>query len=245
MKAKIFVSGFEPFTTIDYPEKISSVVFLQGCNLDCEYCSNPETKKIKNPSDFGENQENNWEYILDGLSQRKDFIEAVVFSGGEALVQADELSVAIDNVKAINPNFKIGLHTNGVLPNGLEKVIGKIDWIGFDIKAPKSKYCLLSANGVNHFSNIEKSLDLIIKNGVDFEVRTTCYPKILTKDDVIEIADFCQAKGVKTFALQKFIDFTGSAKSQGINFCDINQFFTDEELIKRLKSYSFKLILRE
>ena len=32
---------------IDYPEKISAIVFTQGCNLRCGYCHNPELVQAK------------------------------------------------------------------------------------------------------------------------------------------------------------------------------------------------------
>ena len=37
------IGGFLPFTTIDFPGKLSAVIFTQGCPLRCQYCHNPDT----------------------------------------------------------------------------------------------------------------------------------------------------------------------------------------------------------
>lgn len=38
----IAIGGFQKSSLIDYPEKISAIVFTQGCNFRCPYCHNPE-----------------------------------------------------------------------------------------------------------------------------------------------------------------------------------------------------------
>ncbi|WP_456393159.1 4Fe-4S cluster-binding domain-containing protein, partial [Persephonella sp.] len=36
------IGGLQKFSMIDYPGKISAVVFVQGCNFRCPYCHNRE-----------------------------------------------------------------------------------------------------------------------------------------------------------------------------------------------------------
>ena len=36
------IGGLHKVSLIDYPGKISAIVFLQGCNFRCPYCHNPE-----------------------------------------------------------------------------------------------------------------------------------------------------------------------------------------------------------
>ena len=38
----MLVGGITKSSLIDYPKKISAVVFLMGCNFNCPYCHNPE-----------------------------------------------------------------------------------------------------------------------------------------------------------------------------------------------------------
>ena len=39
------IKGLEKTSFIDYPGKISCVVFLPGCNFRCPYCQNPDLFK--------------------------------------------------------------------------------------------------------------------------------------------------------------------------------------------------------
>lgn len=42
MKKKLEIAGIVPLSTIDYPNKLCAVIFLQGCNFRCPFCQNPE-----------------------------------------------------------------------------------------------------------------------------------------------------------------------------------------------------------
>ncbi|MCD4787282.1 MAG: 4Fe-4S cluster-binding domain-containing protein, partial [Desulfobacterales bacterium] len=41
----MIIGGLHKNSLIDYPGKISCVIFLSGCNFDCPYCHNPELAK--------------------------------------------------------------------------------------------------------------------------------------------------------------------------------------------------------
>lgn len=69
--------GGSLISSIDFPEKISLVIFFAGCPLRCPYCHNPEL--LKNGKDI------DVESIKRKISSSKDFIDAVVLSGGEPL----------------------------------------------------------------------------------------------------------------------------------------------------------------
>ena len=36
------IGGVEPFSTVDFPGHLATVVFCQGCPLACGYCHNPD-----------------------------------------------------------------------------------------------------------------------------------------------------------------------------------------------------------
>lgn len=228
-KSKIIVGGFVPFTTIDYPGHLSAVVFTQGCPFNCHYCSNQELLKFRK---YKDEDKTNWDYVLSVLEKRKKMLEAVVFSGGEPTSQDDELVSAIKDIKAISPNYKIGLHTNGTNSEQLKKVLPLIDWFGLDIKAVRSKYddMVRAKSGNNPYD----SLDLILQTGNEFEVRTTCYPKHLSKEDVLTIAKELADKGVKNYALQKYRPISEDASEP--NALEINQFFNDQKFKEELKN---------
>lgn len=238
-KSNIIVGGFVPFTTIDYPNKISAVIFLQGCPWRCIYCSNPQLFEFRKAK---EEDKENWEYILTVLKKRVKMLDAVVFSGGEASAQSNEIITAIEDIHAFAPYFKIGLHTNGCFPEHLKQLSPYLDWIGFDIKAPCKKYYNITkvkGSGEQAF----ESLEYLISQKRDIEVRTTADPRVLTKEDIKEIATTIKAMGIKKYAIQKYRP-NDKDDYENPSSGEIMQFFTDKEFIEEIKSIIGNLELR-
>ena len=87
------IRGIHKTSFIDYPGKISAVLFTGGCNLECGYCHNPALAR----------NDQNLEVIsgkdaLEFLSRRKGLIDAVTLSGGEPTLQKD-IQDFIESVK--------------------------------------------------------------------------------------------------------------------------------------------------
>jgi pyruvate formate lyase activating enzyme len=184
---------------IDYPDNISTTLFTGTCNFDCEYCYNKGLIKEKN-IDFEKE-------ILPKLLERKDFINHIIISGGECTIQED----FIDLVETLyNNGFKIGLHTNGYEPEILEAVIDKLDYIGMDIKNDFENYDVVAKRKVD-IEKIKKSVDLILKSKVNYEFRTTVYPKFIGERNLINIANYLKEVGCKEFVIQKYFDHDRAA----------------------------------
>ena len=45
----MIIGGLQKTSLIDFPDKISAIVFLQGCNFRCKYCHNPELLGYREP----------------------------------------------------------------------------------------------------------------------------------------------------------------------------------------------------
>ena len=71
-------------STIEFPGKISLVIFTAGCMLRCPYCHNPGIID-------GGNQRKSKTYIV-RLDDSLDFIDSVVLTGGEPLFKMMKLS---------------------------------------------------------------------------------------------------------------------------------------------------------
>lgn len=220
----IIIGGVETFSTVDFPNLMAAVVFMQGCPWRCPFCHNKALQKIGAESNFI------WEKFFDFLKSRKGILDAVVFSGGEPLVQ-DELQNQIAEVR--NLGYKIGLHTGGYRPDALPKVLPLVDWIGFDIKAPlNAEHYQKAIGGINHFAQAMESLQMVLDSGIKFECRTTCDPRILRVEDIYTIADELKAKGIKEYYLQKYRQVEGDKTPD--SECD--KFFEDEILLAYLHS---------
>lgn len=194
----ITIGDVEQFSIVDFPNKIAAVAFLQGCPWRCPFCYNTSLQKI------GAQPESDWtfEKFIAFLKKRRNVLDGVVFSGGEPLVH-DGLYQAISVVKGLG--YAVGLHTGGYQPEALSKVLPLLDWVGFDIKAPleKERYKQITG-GIADVQKVKESLALLIQSGVDFECRTTCDPRMLSKEDIYLIAETLQKAGVKKYFIQKY-----------------------------------------
>lgn len=169
------VGGFVPFTTVDFPGRLAAVVFCQGCAWRCSYCHNPHLQ----PFDGGTLA---WAEVCEELAQRRGFLEAVVFSGGEPTAQA-ALADAVRDVRAMG--FLVGLHTAGIVPARLAALLPLLDWVGLDIKAPlDARYGGVTGRGGSE-GPARQSLAALLASGVPFELRTILHG--LTDADVGDI----------------------------------------------------------
>lgn len=181
-------------STIDYPDEVSTVLFVDTCNWDCEYCYN---KKLKENPDIDFKTQ-----ILPGLLNRKDFINHVVISGGECTL-CPELKETINILK--ENGFKVGIHTNGSNIDVLESILPKIDFIGMDIKTNPMLYSDYKITpSVEDDCNVYNSIRLILDSGIDSEFRTTLYPKYCSLDNCVSMAEELNKMGVKQLVLQEY-----------------------------------------
>ncbi|WP_457675274.1 anaerobic ribonucleoside-triphosphate reductase activating protein [Thiolapillus sp.] len=162
------VGGFVPFTSIDYPGELAAVVFCQGCPWRCGYCHNRHLLPASSDHLL------DWRDILKELEQRRDFLDAVVFSGGEPTTQS-ALAEAMEDVRALG--YKVGLHTAGCHPRRLEKLLPLVDWIGLDIKALPEHYPAITGVAGSGGAAWE-SLECLRGTGIPVQIRTTLDPSL-------------------------------------------------------------------
>ncbi len=232
----IKVGGLLPFTMIDFPGKLSAVIFCQGCLLNCPYCHNPELQSPATKTQV------TWEEVVDLLKSRQNLLDGVVLSGGEPLIQK-ELPQAIREIKSLG--YQVALHTSGALPEALAAVLPDISWIGLDVKGAFSKYH--EASGTKPEFKIgeavQKSLDMILKSGVPFEARTTTDPRVVTKEDIWEMASYLSQKGVRTYALQEYRPCENGRMPEP-PAAAITAFYQDAAFLKKLESLFESFIVR-
>jgi pyruvate formate lyase activating enzyme len=142
-----------------------------------------------------------WEDVLSLLRLRRGFVEAVVFSGGEPLLQTG-LPEAVADVAALG--FRLGLHTAGAFPDRLEAIVSLLHWVGFDLKYAFDNYQFIT--GVEDSGEMARaSLKVLLKSNTDFEVRMTLHES-MEAAVIIEALEEAAALGVKNVALQKCRD---------------------------------------
>ena len=190
------LSGLQKNSFIDYPGKISCVLFLTGCNFDCPYCHNPDvvTGCQKNRESLDEG------LFLDFLETHMGFLDGVVISGGEPTLQKD-LPALCEKIKQMK--YPVKLDTNGSRPKVIEKLIneGLIDYIAMDIKTDPACYAPIIQKESKP-DKILSSIRIIMDSGIDYEFRTTCVKPLVDAHIIKNISKLI--KGSMLFALQQF-----------------------------------------
>lgn len=193
---KILVGGLQPLTMIDFPGRLASVVFTQGCNLRCRFCYNRTLLSDTTTDPL------TWHSIIEFLKDRQGFIEGVVFSGGEPCLQPGILD-AMREVRDLG--YEIALHSNGFFPEVVEQAISErlLQFVAVDFKAPFSKYEAITRLPVD-VAPYARLADLLVDSGVKYEYRTTVHPGLLTDADILQMADWLVSKKISNYAIQKF-----------------------------------------
>jgi len=190
--------GLQKQTLIDFPGKISCVLFTSGCNFRCPYCHNPELVRIPNRQPVVLSKES----VYDFLEKRRGFLDGVVISGGEPTLHQD-LSIICRNIKEMG--YPIKLDTNGSRPETLTQLLQNrhIDFIAMDIKTDPSAYPGDILHNENPQSILE-SITLIMSADIPYEFRTTCIAPFVDRPTIEKIAH--TIKGARSYVLQQFKD---------------------------------------
>jgi len=190
------VAGWHGTTLVDFPSRVASILFFAGCNLRCPFCHNPG---LVLPELFAPETAVEFDEILKRITDRRDFISGVVFTGGEPLMQP-ELAEAIAAVRALG--LAVKLDTNGTWPDRLLAVLDQVSYVALDLKTSPARY-LEATGGMADFSSVERSLDLLRSSAVPYELRTTVVPGLVTLDDIGALVP--RVSGAPLYALQSFV----------------------------------------
>ncbi|MFC1814136.1 anaerobic ribonucleoside-triphosphate reductase activating protein [Thermodesulfobacteriota bacterium] len=216
--------GFQKNSFIDYPGKISCVIFLAGCNFTCPYCHNPELATGR-PSECIDEDE-----VFDFLERRHNFLDGVVISGGEPTLCKDIFTLC-ERIKQMG--YPIKLDTNGSRPRVIQRLMDEdlIDYIAMDIKTDPLDYAPLIQGNCNS-DRILSSIQIIMQSNIPYEFRTTCIKPLVDKDVVERISRL--VKDSMLYTLQQF-HHNGDRVLQPEFFKDKGLIYDDDELM-HLKS---------
>lgn len=123
------VHSIQSLGTVDGPG-LRFVVFLQGCNLRCKCCHNPDTWEMQGEKTFSPD-----EIVKKALNYREYFGEkgGITLSGGEPLLQAD---FCYEVFKLCHENgINTCLDTSGsILNESVKRLLTETDRVLLDIK---------------------------------------------------------------------------------------------------------------
>ena len=184
--------GTTLISSVEFHGNMSLVIFMATCPLRCPYCHNGEILEDGDDIDIGEVYK-----VIDGS---KDFIDAVDVSGGEPLLQLNDLISILRVAKKLG--LKTKLDTSGVYPDRLKKVLdlNLVDYVAMDIKSPFEKYETIIGSNIGE--NVKKSMELVNQYDKTYlECRTTYVPGLLKPEDIIDIGHEIKCN---VYTLQQF-----------------------------------------
>ena len=191
------LGGLQKTSLIDYPKKVSCVLFLSGCNFECPYCHNPQL--AKGPGN-AVSPFMNGEDLYAFLERRKTLLDGVVISGGEPTLDKDLVSLC-ESIKGIG--YAVKLDTNGSRPQVIEKLIEEnlVDYIAMDVKTDLFHYAPYIQNDLDP-EHLLESIEVIMASAPDYEFRTTCAKPFVDEKIIENIAK--TIRGAKSYVLQPF-----------------------------------------
>lgn len=184
--------GGSVISSVEFHGNMSLVLFMSGCPLTCRYCHNVELLDDKT--------EKSLEEIKKEIDSSADFLDAIVISGGEPLMQTDAIIEIFSYVRQIG--LKTKLDTSGIYPDKIKQLLDLklLDFVSLDVKTTFSKYRKITGSNVGF--QVKKSMELInADENVHLEVRTTYVPTLHTKKDIINLADEIEAD---IYTIQQF-----------------------------------------
>ncbi|WP_327358554.1 anaerobic ribonucleoside-triphosphate reductase activating protein [Streptomyces sp. NBC_01304] len=191
----IGVGGWARLSSCDWPGRLVTTVFCQGCPWRCGYCHNPALLDPRAPARIA------WATVRGHLARRQGLLDGVVFSGGEPLLQPG-LARAMREVRDLG--FGVGLHTGGAFPRRFGEILeyGLVDWVGFDVKAAPPAYERVTGTR-NSAAPALRSLRLLLDSGVPHQLRTTVAPDLLDGDQVTALRRWLAEQGLRGHVWQR------------------------------------------
>ena len=184
--------GGSVISSVEFHGNMSLVIFMSGCPLTCRYCHNVELLE--------DTTEKTFEEVKQEIDSSADFLDAVVLSGGEPLLQLDALIEIFTYVRKIG--LKTKLDTSGIYPEKIKKLLdlNLLDFVSLDVKTTFSKYRKITGSNIGF--QVKKSMELInADKNVHLEARTTYVPTLHTKKDIINLVDELEAD---IYTIQQF-----------------------------------------
>ena len=181
----MLISWITKFSLIDFPGKVSCIIFTPWCNFRCDFCHNPEFV-------LPELLKHNLKSLIfekaffSFLEKRKWLLEGVSICGWEPTLQKDLYEFC---KKVKNMWFLVKLDTNGRDPEILQKLLDHnlLDYVAMDMKNPFWK--LSEISWVEESEDpYKQSVKILLDSNIDYEFRTTVIKWIHTEEDIENIA---------------------------------------------------------
>ena len=168
------------------------------------------------------------EGFLEYLESDKDWVNGVTICGGEPTLQPD----LVPFIKAVRGRgLAVKLDTNGSNPDLLGRLMdeGLLDYAAMDVKNTLAKYPETAGLPGLDLDAVVQSAELLMRERIPFEFRTTLVREFHTREDVLEIGRWL--RGAPRYFLQAFVD-SGDLLGGGLHPVDEDEMRAMASLLK-------------
>ncbi len=230
---KIFFKGFN-FSQDGPGNRL--VYHLQGCNMRCPWCSNPEGMPFEGGYEYSVEQ-----IVDECLRSRLMFFSGggVTFTGGEATMQPNELTEALKRLKSVG--IHTAIETNGTSCH-LAKIQEYVDYLIMDFKH-------YDADAFLKFTGIEikwllKNYEYIRSLGRQLHIRIPLINHV-NADDPQGFAEYFSRFDTSNTVFE-FLPYHEYGKEKWTSEYSVTDGFVSNEQINKFKNtfnaYSLKII---
>ena len=177
------IHSFQSLGTVDGPG-VRFVVFLQGCNLRCKCCHNPDTWEMEGGNEYTPEQ------VLEKVLRFREYFGqngGITLSGGEPLLQSEFAYELFSLCK--KENINTCLDTSGSLINpSVKKLLSVVDYVLLDIKYTDD--ISYKENVGCSLSSALNFLELLEENNIKTTVRQVIIPTLNdTPENILKLKE--------------------------------------------------------
>ncbi len=186
------ISSIETFGLVDGPG-VRFVAFMQGCNMRCKYCHNPETFSLTGGEEYTTSR-----LLSKALRYRPYWKDngGITVSGGEPLLQIKFVTEFFEEAKKNNIHTALDtscqpFNTSSEFLNDFDRLIKACDLVILDIKAMEGN---LHREITGHSNrNILLAAKYLSDKGIPLWIRHVLVPNLTdSEDELIKIRNFAK-----------------------------------------------------
>ena len=185
--------------------RLAYFIRLSGCNLACGFCDS------KHAWDAGV------ETKVDELVTRAENFPMVVITGGEPMLQREEVAKLVNKLKKKNPSIRIEIETNGTIqPTGINKIDNVFFNVSVKLKNSDNEFSKrINRRVISWYNDVGANFKFVVDNQDDIdEVSLLVQDMGIKKGQVFLMPEGCD-RDTQWKKTEKIITL---AKNAGFNF---------------------------
>lgn len=225
------ISSIQTLGTLDGPG-VRFTAFLQGCNLRCGCCHNPETWEMNGGEEYTPEQ------LVEKVCRYTEYFGeegGITLSGGEPLLQAEFVKEVFRLCK--EKGINTCLDTSGsVINEAVLKLLDFTDYVLLDIKYTDNENYLKYVGC--EFSKPLKFLGILNEKGINTALRQVIIPSLNdNKENILKLKEIAKKRScVKKVELLPFKKICQTKyDSMGIEFPFANMETPEKSKIRQLE----------